>query len=193
MSNATLPLCQCGCGKVVTETYKRTRSALGHVKGEYHPFLPSHQHPSRQMTLEEKFWANVDRRGPDECWEWTGGKISAGYGHLIISKAEGSHRAHRYSYELLVGPIPDGLEIDHLCENRACVNPAHLEAVTHQTNMVRASTSLVGINARKTHCPRGHEYSPGNTYVQPNGGRRCRECARIVKRAWTARKIAEAS
>lgn len=193
MSNETLPLCHCGCGQVVRDTYKRTRSELGHVKGEPLRYLSGHN-PSHNRPIEDRFWERVDKRGPNDCWEWTAGK-SSGYGYLSIGGGRGAPRVrvHRYSYELLVGPIPTGLEIDHLCENRACVNPAHLEPVTHRDNMLRASTGLTQANSLKTHCPRGHEYSPENTYVQPNGGRRCRECARIVKREWLARKSAEAS
>lgn len=92
--------------------------------------------------------------------------------------------AHRYAYELLVGPIPEGLHIDHLCRVRLCVNPAHLEAVTcHENN--RRSTSPTAVNAKKTHCPRGHEYTEENTYFAPPDGRRmCKPCARAATKRW---------
>ena len=89
--------------------------------------------------------------------------------------------AHRVAYELLIGPIPAGLELDHLCRNRLCVNPAHLEPVTRQTNQHRGA-SVSGISVRATHCPEGHPYDADNTYVRPNGHRVCRECARRRQR-----------
>lgn len=105
------------------------------------------------------------------CIEWTGRVDEKGYGRFY---ADGKHRkAHRYLYEKLVEPVPDGLELDHLCRNRCCVNLDHLEAVTHEQNMSR------GAHAMKQVCARGHPYEGDNIYYRPNGrGRACKECRR---------------
>lgn len=113
---------------------------------------------------------------PDDCWRWLGHLNRDGYGQIrdefgvIIT-------AHRASYLVHVGPIAAGMEIDHLCRNRACVNPAHLEPVTHQQNMMRTNVPAA-VNARKTHCIRGHEFTPENTVRRPRGYRACRTCVR---------------
>lgn len=124
----------------------------------------------------DRFWAKVDRRGPDECWPWVG-KRNEAYGRFMV---DGQFRpAHRVSYELLRGPIPAGLQIDHLCRNPRCVNPAHLEPVTQRENGLRGM-SVPARNARKTHCKWGHEFTPENTrwtagkYGTPH--RHCKAC-----------------
>jgi hypothetical protein len=130
------------------------------------------------VDLERRLWAKVDRRGDDECWPWLGA-ITGGYG--VVSPAlqrDGgfkSRRVHRIIYELLIGPIPDGLVPDHLCRNRRCANPKHLEIVTNKENILRG-ISWSAKNAMKTHCPQGHEYSEENTYIDPSGYRQCRKC-----------------
>lgn len=126
------------------------------------------------QTPEERFWSKVDRRGDDECWEWTASRNHFGYGKF--SKGNSWVRAHRFSWELANGPIPDGLVIDHLCRNTACVNPAHLEPVTHRENVLRGC-GPVARAARATHCPQGHPYDEENTYRRPvTGHRSCRAC-----------------
>lgn len=126
-----------------------------------------------------RFWSYVDREGPlprpdlGRCWSWTGGTSPDGYGILRIARA--TAYMPRFSYELEHGPMPIGTEPDHLCRNRNCVNPDHLEPVTHRENILRGE-SPQAINARKTHCPKGHEYTPENIRRQRNGGRLCRAC-----------------
>lgn len=111
----------------------------------------------------------------ESCWEWQGRLDPRGYGRYA------GRLAHRISYELLRGPIPSGLELDHLCRVRNCVNPDHLEPVTHRENTLR-STSPSAINATKSACPSGHPYDAENTYISPGGDRHCRACNRDRKR-----------
>lgn len=108
----------------------------------------------------------------DECWLWTGTTNPAGYGQLSRRRPGPSVLAHRFIYEWLVGPIPEGLELDHLCRVHSCVRPDHLEPVTHAENMRRS----LAYRTHKTHCPQGHPYDEANTYVY-RGRRNCRACA----------------
>src|SRR3990167_6746412 len=134
--------------------------------------------------LAERFWSKVIRGGPDDCWNWRAGKVR----HYGTIRVEGKLlRAHRLAYEMLVGSIPAGFEIDHICRNRACVNPAHLEVVTHRENLLRGE-SFSAQNAQKTHCPRGHRYAGQNLYLIPNGGRDCRACKTERTREWRERE-----
>lgn len=109
---------------------------------------------------------------PDACWLWPGKRKPDGY--VRINWAGGLAYAHRLAYELLVGPIADGMQIDHLCRVRHCMNPRHMEPVTHQEN-IRRSGGITNQHAVKTHCPRGHEYSEENTRWY-QGRRYCRAC-----------------
>jgi hypothetical protein len=122
------------------------------------------------------FWTKLNKSAPGGCWEWTGTKFPHGYGKLTLAKR--SLYPHRVSYEIHKGRIPKGLHIDHLCRNRGCCNPEHLEAVTCRENIMRSPIAAAAINARKTHCDSGHEFTAENT-GHYRGGRYCRTCARV--------------
>lgn len=120
-------------------------------------------------------------RNEDGCWLWQRRIGNRGYG-VMTANGKASQLAHRVSYAAFVGPIPEGLVIDHLCRVRSCVNPAHLEPVTQKANVLRSPIAPAAINTSKTHCPQGHLYDAANTYVQAAGSRVCRTCHREYKR-----------
>lgn len=114
---------------------------------------------------------------PNGCWVWQRAK-SQGYGYYKIPGEKRVVRAHRFMYEREVGPIPEGLTLDHLCRNRACVNPAHLEPVSRGENVLRGE-SPAAQHARATTCVNGHPFNDANTYIRPGRGtRECRACFR---------------
>lgn len=144
-------------------------------------------------------------RADDGCWLWTGRLNNMGYGVFGIGRR--IFLAHRVAHELFKGPIPAGLSVDHVCHNsaagcpgglecshRRCVNPDHLEAVSHRTNMLRAPLTATGINHRKTHCAKaGHPLSGSNLYLSPRGERQCRACRKASKAAFDERRRQSAS
>lgn len=120
-------------------------------------------------TIEERLWEKVEPTG--FCWEWTGAHLQSGHGRFYV--AGRVVQAHRFVYELLVGEIPDGMQLDHLCRNTSCVNPDHLEPVTHAENLRRSPVR----GWAKTHCAKGHAFTKETTYIRPGNGRRmCKVC-----------------
>lgn len=144
------------------------------------------------MNAEQMRFARKVVVGEGRCWLWQAGKDRDGYGVFHSSEAQKSVAAHRRAYELFRGPIPEGLQIDHLCRTRACVNPAHLEPVTVRENSLR-SEAFVAVNARKTHCNQGHPLTGANLRVNPRGARVCKRCEADAQARCQARKRARAS
>lgn len=148
-------------------------------------FLPGGKGRIRRRRSEsERFWEKVIRT--DYCWLWTAGK-SHGYGsfRLTLETAGGTKgiQAHRFAYKQLVGPIPDGMTLDHReCRNKLCVRPAHVVLCTNAQNVLQPDSGP-GINRAKTHCKFGHEFTQENTYLVPLG-RQCQTCRKRRIKAW---------
>jgi HNH endonuclease len=147
---------------------------------------------------EGRFWAKVNKQGPipecrpdlGPCWLWTAGHNSGGYGRFYPIRNHGVG-AHRFAYESLVGLIPEGLQIDHLCRVPACVKaiadedgPAHLEVVTSRinTNRGNGAAAVRAFHARRTHCKHGHPFDEANTWRDKQGSRHCRTCHNLRTR-----------
>jgi len=138
----------------------------------------------KKIPLEIRFWKKIDKNGqipahkPElgPCWIWLGCKNDKGYGQISVNQEMAY--AHRVAYEMLVGPIPDGLTLDHLCRNTGCPNPSHTEPVTHRVNCLRGISPWAK-EAKQTHCIHGHLFDLANTYVSKLGKRHCRKCHAI--------------
>jgi HNH endonuclease len=160
---------------------------LAHYKKWQRYGDPEWQRPS----IEDRFWSRVDRSGgPEACWPWQGHRNQGGYGEFAPARGQ-RWMAHRYSYTQLVGPIPQGKQLDHFrCDNPPCCNPRHLRPTTAWENVLR-SNSVAAVSAAKTHCPKGHPYDDENT-MRSGNRRSCRECKRESYRQWRARNLEDA-
>ena len=141
-------------------------------------------------TPAQRFWPKVEFT--ETCWLWTAGRAGT-YGGFFVGEGEKRRTyAHRWAYEFCVGPIPEGLQLDHLCRVRLCVNPDHLEPVTRRENVIRGAAPAQAAyrQKRKTHCPKGHPYDEANTYewARRPGQRYCVECNRVRSREYSRRK-----
>lgn len=146
----------------------------------------------RYKPVESYFYARVKLPDENGCMRWHGSHTHDGYAQFRSRRA-GHMYAHRYAYELMVGPIPEGLQLDHLCKVRDCCTPDHLEPVTHAENTRRSDAGkTVGARMRaKTHCPRNHPYDEENTHINKKGARNCKECRRTSSRERMRRKREE--
>lgn len=172
--------CECGCGEKTTVPAETNRR-IGRIKGQPMRFLVGHR--SRLPKREGPDWAYEDRGHETPCRIWQHGLSAGGYGRISIGNNQQQY-THIVEWEAVNGPVPDGLELDHLCRQRACGEVAHLEAVTHAENVLRGLAGATGRAQQlaKTHCPKGHPYAGDNLYVCAAGKRHCRECRRGMKR-----------
>lgn len=137
--------------------------------------------------LAERYWPKVDRRGPNECWPWLASIDGVGYGQISMMGHNGPEKAHRVALFLAFGEWPaKGAHTDHLCRNRVCQNPRHLEVVTPRENM-RRGIGRIAERFVQTECLRGHIFTSANTYITSRGSRRCRTCHRDRERKRNSR------
>ncbi len=178
------------CGKPIRRYFAGSIETFGHLVNP----AADHHYARPARTFADRFWDKVDKAGPvpagrpdlGPCWLWTGSKDRDGYGDIRTS-GTGHRSAHRYAYTVLVGVIPGGLSLDHLCRVHACVNPDHLEPVTNRENILRG-TAPSAENARKTACPAGHELAGENLLALSRGGRSCKACHRDKMKARGAQR-----
>lgn len=138
------------------------------------------------LTYEQRFRTRyvVDRK--TGCWNWTAGLNGKGYAYFWLNG--GTRQAYKVAYVWKYGLVPKGLDLDHVCLNKKCVNPDHLEAVTRKEHTHRGST-LAAINFRKTRCLRGHPFTKENTFIKPSGARVCRTCQVILYRKYKKERM----
>lgn len=129
------------------------------------------------------------------CWIWQLKVHKTGYGHVTVPRnaVRMTYLVHRFAYEALVGEIPEGLQLDHLCRVRACCNPEHLEPVTSRENSARSPLNFVGINLAKTRCAQDHPFNDENTRRTPSGARECRICRREIGQRYRIRQALRAA
>lgn len=143
--------------------------------------MPQVQLMKMTKSLFEEFFNRIKISAKSDCWEWTGTFSGTGYGKIMLNGV--LYSSHRLSYSLFFGEIKNGLYICHSCDNRKCVNPAHLWAGTQSDNLWDMSAKGRNVQQKKTHCPKGHEYSKENIYIRKNrNGRECKECLLINSR-----------
>jgi ribosomal protein L24E len=181
------------CGKVFAVINSRSKIArFCSRKCKYEIFSSERSIP----TFDR--WASKIVRTESGCWEWAGSVDGGGYGHLKVGrrgKTKKTIKTHRFAFEEFRYPVPMGLELDHLCRNRRCSNPFHLEPVTRRENVLRG-TGMGARHAAKTHCDGGHELTPENSYSPPGRPhwRQCRICRRkYARNHWERTKLAQAS
>mgnify|MGYP001593694735 FL=1 len=147
---------------------------------------------THNLPIEVRFWGKVDTHGPlpesrqelGPCWVWTAAVDSKGYGRFQLNRQ--NRIAHRVAFELRVGPIPSDLELDHLCRTRNCVNPEHMEAVTHLVNMHRGVAPTIALHLANR-CRNGHPLTEGNV-LRAGKYRCCKTCRQVARRVYAARK-----
>lgn len=142
--------------------------------------------------VEERLERYIQRVPMTGCWIWTGASDKLGYGRINVDRK--AKLTHRVSFEIHKGPIPRGLELDHLCRNPSCVNPHHLEPVTRKVNTDRGIVADVHRRrlASLTQCRRGHEYTPENTYRDSRGFRNCKKCRDLAAKKFKEKKLCQA-